>query len=63
MGDKRSDVNLAGVMGGKAILVRTGYGQDEEKKLQDSKSIRPENVEKNLYEAVKYIVDADKNPE
>jgi lipopolysaccharide heptosyltransferase II len=60
VGDKRSDINLAGVIGGKAILVRTGYGQDEEKRLLDSKSIRPESIEKNLYEAVKYIVDVDK---
>lgn len=61
IGDKRSDVNLAYVTGARAVMVETGYGCDEEKKLLDSKLARPESIEKNLYEAVKYIVDADKN--
>jgi D-glycero-D-manno-heptose 1,7-bisphosphate phosphatase len=59
IGDKLSDVNLAAVTGSRAILVQTGYGADEEKKLQNSNSIKPESIEKNLYQAVKHIINVD----
>ncbi len=36
IGDKLADVNLGKLMGGRSILVRTGYGAKEEKSLTDS---------------------------
>ncbi|MCP4703036.1 MAG: HAD-IIIA family hydrolase [candidate division Zixibacteria bacterium] len=55
VGDKLADVGLGYVIGGKSILVRTGYGQEQEKQLKKNKSPRPEKILNNLFEAVKYI--------
>lgn len=55
IGDKRSDINLAYVTGGRGILVRTGYGRASEKKLENAASLRPEHIAENLFDAVKYI--------
>ncbi len=55
IGDKLADVKLGHVVGSKAILVRTGYGQKQEKLLQTTMSPRPEKVLNNLFEGVKYI--------
>lgn len=60
IGDKLSDINLACVAGARGILVRTGYGRAEEKKLQNSTSIGPEYIAKTLHDAVNYIVEAPK---
>lgn len=55
VGDKLADVSLGFVVGSKSILVRTGYGQKQEKLLQKTMLPRPEKVLNNLFEAVKYI--------
>ncbi len=55
IGDKLSDVRLAYSTGGKAILVRTGYGQESIGKLSPEDPFQPETVADNIYEAVKYI--------
>ena len=55
IGDKLADVKLGHVVGSKSILVRTGYGQKQEKLLQTTMSPRPEKVLNNLFEGVKYI--------
>ncbi|RKX17727.1 MAG: hypothetical protein DRP51_10385, partial [Candidatus Zixiibacteriota bacterium] len=55
IGDKLADVKLGFVVGSKSILVRTGYGQKQEKILQKTMSPNPEKVLNNLFEAVKYI--------
>jgi histidinol-phosphate phosphatase family protein len=62
IGDKLSDVKLAYVTGGRGILVRTGYGKDEETELKKPHSLIPETVAENLFAAVEYILnirDAD----
>ncbi len=56
IGDKLSDINLAAVIGGKGILVRTGYGVEEEDNLRKIKTPRPSNIVGNLLEAVEYIM-------
>jgi len=56
VGDKLSDVNLAHVTGCRPILVRTGFGKDDEKLLQYGHRLKPETVQNNLHEAVKYIM-------
>lgn len=58
IGDKLADVKLGFVVGSKSILVRTGYGQKQEKMLQKTMSPCPEKVLNNLFEAVKYITGA-----
>lgn len=55
IGDKLADVGLGYLVGGKSILVRTGYGQKQEKLLRSTLTPRPEKVLNNLFEAVKYI--------
>jgi len=55
IGDKLADIKLGHVVGGKSILVRTGYGQKQEELLQTTFSPRPEKVLNNLFEGVKYI--------
>jgi lipopolysaccharide heptosyltransferase II len=57
IGDKLADINLAAVIGGRGILVQTGYGKKSEAKLGHSFSPRPECIKSNMYEAVKYIID------
>jgi len=56
IGDKLSDVNLASVSGGRGILVRTGFGRQEEKLLQNRYLIGPETVAENIQDAVKYLL-------
>jgi len=56
IGDKLTDVHLAAVSGGRGLLVRTGYGRQEEKYLQSQYMLGPEKITENLHEAVKYIV-------
>nr|MBN2276298.1 HAD-IIIA family hydrolase [candidate division Zixibacteria bacterium] len=55
VGDSLSDINLAQVMGGRGILVRTGCGHSTEEKLVGDNAMRPDLITDNLYEAVKYI--------
>jgi histidinol-phosphate phosphatase family protein len=63
IGDKRSDINLAYVTGARAVMVQTGYGIGEEKKMTETNSFHPETVAQNLYEAVKYITETEKSGE
>ena len=56
IGDKMTDIQLAAVSGGRGILVRTGFGKQEEKFLQTPYVIGPEIITENFHEAVKYIV-------
>ncbi len=58
IGDKLSDVNLAFVTGGRGILVKTGFGLEEELKLTTN-SLKPELVADNIYDAVKYALEQD----
>lgn len=53
VGDKGSDVELARNLNAKGILVLTGKGSDEFKKL----SLKPEHVAKDLKEAVDWILE------
>ena len=51
-----ADVECAHRMGVKGVLVRTGYGKDELKKIEGAKIRRPEYVADNIFDAVKWIV-------
>jgi len=55
IGDILADIKLGHVVGSKSILVRTGYGQEQEELLQKTMSPHPEKVLDNLLEGVKYI--------
>ena len=57
IGDKLSDIKLAAVTGGRGILVRTGYGANEEEQLRRLKLPSPAAITENLFEAVKYILE------
>jgi D-glycero-D-manno-heptose 1,7-bisphosphate phosphatase len=51
IGDKVEDIELAKNVGAKGILVLTGYG-----KKSKNKGVNPEYTTKNLYQAVKWII-------
>ncbi len=58
VGDKLSDLHLAYVMGGRGIVVRTGYGAGTEQYLKKPFQLPPEKIVENLREGVKYIVES-----
>jgi histidinol-phosphate phosphatase family protein len=58
IGDKLTDSNLAYVVGARGILVRSGYGKEEESILSKQNSMPPESVVDNLLEAVRYVMNA-----
>lgn len=57
VGDRWVDVGLARTVGGKGVLVRTGYGYREEVHPQDG--LAADATVNNLVEAVSYILTAD----
>ena len=56
VGDKVTDIEFAHRVGAKAILVLTGYGKDELKKINDTTGENPEFVARDLFDAVKWIM-------
>lgn len=52
VGDKISDIEIAQNIGGKGILVLTGKGKDEEKKIKQ----KPCYIAKDLSDAVEWII-------
>jgi D-glycero-D-manno-heptose 1,7-bisphosphate phosphatase len=61
VGDRWLDVALARNIGGRGILVRTGYGADEENRPPDGLSA--DAIVNNLVEAASWILEALANPE
>ena len=57
VGDKLSDVECAQRTGVSGILVLTGYGKDERKKITDGSSVKPIYIAKDLYEAAQWIIE------
>ncbi|OGC78390.1 MAG: hypothetical protein A2145_01690 [candidate division Zixibacteria bacterium RBG_16_40_9] len=55
IGDKISDVELGKNAKIKSILVLTGYGKKESKKIGSFSKSKPDFIAKNLLEAVRYI--------
>ena len=55
IGDKLIDVELALRVGGKGILVETGYGKSEKEKIGEGQII-PNFIAANLYNAVSWIL-------
>ncbi len=54
IGDKASDIELAKNFGGKGILVLTGFGKEELKKIED-KALQPVYVATDILDAVEWI--------
>ena len=62
IGDKLSDVMLGKNMGGKGVLVLTGYGKKELEKTKENSDVKPDFVVENLLEAAVLIQrDCQKN--
>jgi histidinol phosphatase-like enzyme len=55
IGDRWLDVALARTVGGKGVLVRTGYGADEERR--PPQGLAADAVVNNLVEAVSWILE------
>jgi len=56
VGDKLSDIEFGQSAGLKAVLVRTGYGREEEKKLTQDVSRKPDYVADEVYQATQWIL-------
>jgi len=56
VGDKVTDIELAHRIGAKGVLVLTGYGEDELKKINDTSAKNPDFVAGDLFDAVKWIM-------
>ncbi|MFA5158905.1 MAG: HAD family hydrolase [Candidatus Omnitrophota bacterium] len=56
VGDKLSDIAAGKNFGIRTILVRTGYGQETEKKL--TKKLQPDHIVNDLRDAVPFIFEA-----
>lgn len=56
VGDKLSDIEFGKAAGLRTILVRTGYGAEEEKKISGEETTRPDFVADDLLSAVAWIV-------
>lgn len=66
IGDKLSDVGLGLNLGGKGILVLTGYGKKEKMKINKGKEVIPNFVAKDVLEAAEWVVkdyESLKNPQ
>ena len=68
VGDKLIDIELASKVGAKGILVLTGYGKDELKKIKDVTEMKPAYVADNLFDAAEWIINdsgikGDENPD
>ena len=55
IGDTMRDMEAALKVGVKGILVRTGYGKEEEKALHNS-AVKPVHIADNILEAVQWII-------
>lgn len=55
IGDKLSDVMLGKNMGGRGVLVLTGYGKKDLEKTDENSNAKPDFVAKNLLDAVIWI--------
>jgi D-glycero-D-manno-heptose 1,7-bisphosphate phosphatase len=56
IGDKLSDVGVALNLGGKGVLVLTGYGKKEKAKIAKGKELVPSHIAENVLEAAEWIV-------
>jgi D-glycero-D-manno-heptose 1,7-bisphosphate phosphatase len=61
IGDKISDVEMGKALGMKSILVLTGYGKGEYKYQRDSWKVFPDYIARDLLDAVKWILEDEKN--
>ncbi|MBI5193080.1 MAG: HAD-IIIA family hydrolase [Nitrospirae bacterium] len=57
IGDKIIDIQLAHSVGAKGILVLTGYGSEQIRKISDDSVDKPDYVASNLYNAVEWILE------
>lgn len=56
VGDKHTDIECAHRAGARGILVLTGYGRDELKKINSGASAQPHYVAADLLDAVQWII-------
>ena len=56
IGDRGVDLEFAHRVGAKGILVLTGYGKGEWEYLKDQWRVKPDHVSRDLYEAVRWIL-------
>ena len=57
VGDKLTDIECAQRAGARGILVLTGYGKDEEEKIDGASPSKPVCIAPNLFEAAQWIIE------
>jgi D-glycero-D-manno-heptose 1,7-bisphosphate phosphatase len=66
IGDKLSDVGLGLNLGGKGVLVLTGYGRKEKQKIGKGKEVIPSFVAEDILKAAEWVIEdyeSLKNPQ
>ncbi len=62
IGDRSSDIEAGKNAGCHTVLVRTGYGNAELKKMQECREVLPDSTAGNIGEAVEIILTREKRP-
>jgi D-glycero-D-manno-heptose 1,7-bisphosphate phosphatase len=60
VGDRHVDIELASRLNLKGVLVKTGYGQGELEYIIPEKRLKPDHVAEDLLDAVKWILNEEK---
>ncbi|MGD8227546.1 MAG: HAD family hydrolase [Desulfobacteraceae bacterium] len=61
VGDRHVDIELASRLNLKGVLVKTGYGLGEMEYIIPEKRLKPHHVAEDLLDAVKWILNEEKN--
>ncbi|MCK5683720.1 HAD family hydrolase [bacterium] len=61
IGDRSNDIEFGHNLGMKTVLVLTGYGKGEYEYQRDSWIVKPDFIARDLYEAIEWILQNDKN--
>lgn len=56
VGDKMTDIELAGRAGAEGILVLTGYGKEEKKRLAGTGETQPAYIAADLLQAIQWLI-------
>ncbi len=61
IGDRFNDIEFGHNLGMRAVLVLTGYGKGEYEYQRDNCKAKPDFIARDLYEAIEWILQNDKN--
>jgi len=56
VGDKLTDIELARRAGAEGILVLTGYGEEQRKRLDETENVQPAYIATDLLQAIQWVI-------